>query len=128
MSRCAVRVRRTSRRRERRSGTILPGREFGGSLFSKLIDEVADLLVKPRGHIVAAVDGIKAFLGGAQPFQLGFVFLLALLREPEAFAHHLTSVAEATGCDAGLDEAVKVFRQVYVAGRHDEGPPPSTLV
>jgi hypothetical protein len=29
MSRCAVRVSRTSRRRERRSGTILPGREFG---------------------------------------------------------------------------------------------------
>src|SRR5204863_9713657 len=32
---------------------------------------------------------------------------------------------EATGCDAGLDEAVKVFCQVYVAGWHDDGPPPS---
>ena len=76
----------------------------------------------------AAVERIGGFLGsGAEPFELGLVFLLALFQEPEPFAHHLAGVAEAAGCDADLDEAVKVLCQVCIAGWQDGGPPPSTL-
>src|ERR1035441_4751554 len=120
MSRCAVRVSRTSRRRERRSGTFPLGCEFGRSFFSKSIDKVVDLLAGPQGHIVAALDIVEPFLGGgAQPLDLGLVFPLALLQQAEALADHLACVTEATGGDASLDEAVKIFGEIDVAGWHD---------
>jgi hypothetical protein len=71
----------------------------------------------PKGHKVAACDIVKAFLnGGAEPFEFGLVFLLALLQQPEAFAHHFASVAEAAGGDARLDKAVEMFGEIDVAG------------
>src|ERR1017187_4098922 len=84
------------------------------------IDKVVDLLVRPQGHIVAALDIVESFFGGgAKPLDLGLVFPLALLQQAEALADHLACVTEATGGDASLDEAVKIFGEIDVAGWHD---------
>jgi hypothetical protein len=109
MSRWAIRVSRTSKRRERRSGTLPPGSEFGGRLFSKSIDDVVDFLAGAQRHIVAALDVVESFLGGgAKPRDLGLVFPLALLQEAEALADDLARVAEAAGSDASLHAVVKI--------------------
>ncbi len=53
---------------------------------ARLIDEVVDLLIGAESHVITVVGGGEAFLGGgAEPFQLGFVFLLALLQEPRNY-------------------------------------------
>src|SRR5580698_1310465 len=76
----------------------------------------------------AAVDGISGFLGcGTKPFDFGLIFLLALLQQTESLANHLAGIAEAPGSDACLNEAVKVFCQVHIAGWHEDDPPTSTL-
>src|SRR5438445_5634333 len=59
-------MRRTSRRREGRSGTLSLGREFGCSLVSQLIDKVVDLLFRPQGHVVATFDIVEAFPAAAR--------------------------------------------------------------
>jgi len=46
-------------------------------------EKVADFFVRPQGHVVATLYIIEAFLRrGAEPFEFGFIFLLALLQEP----------------------------------------------
>ena len=70
----------------RYSGTIPLGCEFVGSLFAELIDKVVDLLVRSQSYIMTALDIVKSIFGsGAQPFDLGLVFLLALFEESESF-------------------------------------------
>jgi len=72
-----------------------------------LVDKVVDLLVRPQGYIVAALDIAEScFGGGAESLDLGLVFPLALLQQAKALTNHLACVAEATGVDAGLDEVV----------------------
>ena len=103
---------------------MLSGRCF----LAKLADKVVDLLAGTKRGVVAAIDVVYAFLdGSAEPFEPGFVFLVALLQKPQAFAHHFAGVAEAAGIDARFDEAVKVIGQVYVTGRHDGGLPGSNV-
>ena len=120
MSRCAVRESRTSKRRERRSGTTPPGCEFGCGFFSKSIDKVVDLLASPQGHIVAALNVVESFFrGGAEPFDFGLVFPLALFKQAETLADHFAGVAEAAGGEASLDETVEMFGEVDVAGFRD---------
>jgi hypothetical protein len=59
-----------------------------------LVQESVEVFLRIQGDIVAAAGVVEAFLGaGAEPFDFGFVFLLALFEEPEAFAHDLAGVA-----------------------------------
>jgi hypothetical protein len=119
-------VTRTSKRE--RSATITRCREFGRSFLTYLAHEFGEVLIGSKRYVVTPVELIESFLGGgAQPFELCFIFEFALLQQPEAFAHHLARVAEAAGCDACFDEAVQMFCQVYVAGWYGGGPSASTL-
>jgi len=91
--------------------TCALGGYLGRYFLSDPMDAGFEIVPRVKLDALATVDLIKSFFGGAaEPFELGFVFLLALLQEPEAFAHHFAGVAEPAGADAGLDEAVKVIR------------------
>jgi len=79
----------------------------------------AEIIHRVELEALAAVELIKAFLGGAaKPFDPGSVFPLALLQEAEAFAHDFAGIAETDRGNAGLDEAVEMFGQIDVPGGH----------
>src|SRR5450759_758259 len=97
--------------------TLALGGYLGGDFLSDLIHKSIEVLHRFKLDAFAAVELIEAFHGGgAEPFDLGLVFLLALLQQPEAFAHHFASIAEAAGGHARLDKAVEMFREIDVAG------------
>jgi len=100
-------------------GTIALGREFGRGFLSELIDVLVEFFHRAQLYAFASINLVKPLLGClAQPFQLGMVFLLALLKQPEALAHNLAGTAVAAGRDSGFDKPVEVFRQVNVSGGH----------
>ena len=71
-----------------------PGGQFGGNFLPDPMHAGCEVVHCFKFDTIAAVDGIRGFLDGvAQPDELGLVFLLALLQEPEAFSHHLAGVA-----------------------------------
>ena len=97
--------------------TLALGGYLGGDFLSDLVEKGVEVIHRFKFDALAAVEGVEAFLGGgAQPFDLGLVFLLALLQQPEAFAHHFAGIAEAAGGDARLDKAVEMFGEIDVAG------------
>jgi glycine/D-amino acid oxidase-like deaminating enzyme len=104
-------------------GTIALGRKFGRGFLPQLIDVLVELLHRAELCPFAAINLIESLFGRlAQPFQPGLFFLLALLKQPQAFAHDLAGVAVAAGRNPVFDEAVEAFRQIDVAGRHVVSP------
>jgi hypothetical protein len=102
---------------ERFLATLALGGYLGGDFLSDLVDKGVEVIHRFKLNALAAVELIESFLGGgAEPFDLGLVFLLALLQQPEAFAHHFAGIAEAAGGDARLDKAVEMFGEIDVAG------------
>src|ERR1035437_1002998 len=102
---------------ERFLATLGLGGYLGGAFLSDLVDKGVEVIHRFKLNALAAVELIESFLGGgAEPFDLGLVFLLALLQQPEAFAHHFAGIAEAAGGDARLDKAVEMFGEIDVAG------------
>src|SRR5271166_670493 len=88
----------TSNGRRRFLGTVRLGGKFGRGLFVNLVKEIVEFLFGVQRCVIASLDGVKAFPGGgAKPFELGFVFLLALFQEPETFANDFAGVAEPAG-------------------------------
>lgn len=84
-----------------------------------LVDELRQLVHGLKRRTLATLDGGKAILGSeTKPFQPGLVFGLPLFEQPQALAHDLTGVAEAARADSGLNEAIEVLGEVYVACRH----------
>jgi hypothetical protein len=105
--------------RAMRLGTFAVSSRLGRSFFTGIPHKLFDIPTGSQRYKVAPVDGVESLSrGGTQPFKPGFVFLLALLQQPQPFANHFTGIAEAPGGAAGLDEQIKVFREVYIAGRH----------
>jgi len=110
------------------SGTRPFGGYPGGSFFSDLMDVRFEMIQGLKPGAFTAVDRAEAVLcGSAQPFEFRNVFLFALFHEAEAFAYNFAGVAEASGRNAVLDEAIEVVGQVDVAGWHDSDPSSSRL-
>ncbi len=84
---------------------MAPRKEPGHSLPSRAAgatDERANLGAGTQGRIVAALDGVDAFLGGvAQPVDLGLIFLLTLFEQAQSLANNFAGIAELAGLDAG---------------------------
>ena len=73
-----------SPRRMRRSSAMFPPRgKLLEDLLVNLLEEVAEFFFRSHRRIVPALEGIESFLRRrAQPFDLGPVFLFALLQQP----------------------------------------------
>ncbi len=72
----------------------------GRCFFAKATHEVGGLLAGAERGVVAAIDIVNAFLDGtAQPFQLGFIFLL---QKSEPLASYFAGVAEAARSGVGF--------------------------
>jgi hypothetical protein len=85
-------------------------------------DERSDFRAGTQRRVVATFDRVDAFLGGvAESFDFGFVFLLALLQQTQAFPHYFAGVAELARLDAGSDQAIEMFGQMDVSCRHGQG-------
>jgi hypothetical protein len=103
--------------------TIAAGGQFGRGFPPKLIDVFVKLFHRAELYTFASIDLVKTLVGClAQPVQLGLFFLLALLKQPQAFAHELAGVTVAAGGHLGFNEPVEVFRKVNVPGGHVTSP------
>lgn len=101
------------------SGTFAFACQFGCNFVVDCFDECCQVVHRAKAGVLAAIEGVGAFLGGgAEPFKLGAIFLLALLQDPQGLANDLAGIAEPARADARIDELIEVFRQINVASRH----------